>query len=81
MRELGGNLRALLRDVLCGHLDADLLSLADELLDEAADEATVAAEPEPVITADVRPDSGEDPRAQRVVDPAEPAEWARWRGE
>lgn len=34
--ELSGHLRALLRDVLCGHLDADLCVLADELLDEAA---------------------------------------------
>ncbi|MDP9436427.1 MAG: hypothetical protein M3P93_15050, partial [Actinomycetota bacterium] len=30
--ELGVHLRALLRDVLCGHLDADLRGLADELL-------------------------------------------------
>jgi hypothetical protein len=30
--ELAENLRALLRDALCGHLDADVRSLADELL-------------------------------------------------
>jgi hypothetical protein len=30
--ELLGHLRALLRDVLCGHLDADLRGLADRLL-------------------------------------------------
>jgi hypothetical protein len=36
--ELAGHLRALLRDVLCGHLDADLRALADELLEEAAAE-------------------------------------------
>lgn len=36
--ELAEHLRALLRDVLCGHLDADLRSVADELLaQEAAD--------------------------------------------
>lgn len=34
--ELAGHLRALLRDVLCGHLDSDLRTLADELLTEAA---------------------------------------------
>jgi hypothetical protein len=34
--ELGGHLRALLRDVLCGHLDPDLRTLADTIL--AADE-------------------------------------------
>jgi hypothetical protein len=30
--ELSGHLRALLSDVICGHLDADLATLADELL-------------------------------------------------
>jgi hypothetical protein len=30
--ELGGHLRALLRDVLCGHLDTDLREVADHLL-------------------------------------------------
>lgn len=34
--ELAAHLRALLRDVLCGHLDSDVRSLADELLVEAA---------------------------------------------
>ena len=34
--ELSEQLRALLRDVLCGHLDADLCAVADELLAEAA---------------------------------------------
>ena len=34
--ELSENLRALLRDVLCGHLDADLREVADYLLQEAA---------------------------------------------
>jgi hypothetical protein len=34
--ELSEHLRALLRDVLCGHLDADLREVADHLLAEAA---------------------------------------------
>ena len=34
--ELGGCLRAVLRDVLCGHLDPDLRRLADEVLEEVA---------------------------------------------
>ena len=34
--ELSEHLRALLRDVICGHLDPDLRSVADELLAEAA---------------------------------------------
>ncbi|HEY8584085.1 MAG TPA: hypothetical protein VIL49_14115 [Capillimicrobium sp.] len=33
--EMTGHLRALLRDVLCGHLDADVRGLADRLLMEA----------------------------------------------
>ena len=41
--ELGGHLRAVLRDVLCGHLDPALCALADELLaGEAADYAADA---------------------------------------
>ena len=32
--EVCGWLRALLRDVLCGHLDSDLRSVADGLLEE-----------------------------------------------
>jgi hypothetical protein len=34
--ELAEHLRAILRDALCGHLDADLCAVADELLAEAA---------------------------------------------
>lgn len=34
--DVSGFLRALLRDVLCGHLDADLCSLADRLLAETS---------------------------------------------
>jgi hypothetical protein len=33
--ELAENLRALLRDMICGHLDLDVRSVADELLQEA----------------------------------------------
>ena len=34
--ELGEHLRALLRDAICGHLDSDLVAVADGLLSEAA---------------------------------------------
>jgi len=44
--ELAGHLRALLRDVLCGHLDADLRSLADEILAEAVRAAREEADAE-----------------------------------
>ncbi len=36
VEELAEHLRAILRDALCGHLDADLSAVADELLAEAA---------------------------------------------
>jgi hypothetical protein len=39
IEELGGHLRAVLRDVLCGHLDPALRRVADALLDEIAAEA------------------------------------------
>jgi hypothetical protein len=40
VRELANHLRALLRDVICGHLEPDLAALADELLEheESAEE-------------------------------------------
>jgi hypothetical protein len=41
--ELAAHLRALLRDVLCGHLDSDLRALADRLLDGEVAEAAAAA--------------------------------------
>jgi hypothetical protein len=41
--DLFDHLRAILRDVLCGHLDSDLRTVADEILAEAgAEQATVA---------------------------------------
>jgi hypothetical protein len=46
--ELSEHLRALLRDVLCGHLDADLQAVADAILADAAEsglEAESAPEP------------------------------------
>jgi hypothetical protein len=43
VEDLAGHLRALLRDVLCGHLDADLRALADRLLtDDGAEQPTLA---------------------------------------
>jgi hypothetical protein len=59
-----------LRDVLCGHLDADLVSLADELLADAiTGEADAVADPaEPV-----------DDAPEPAGDPPEPA-LASWPG-
>ena len=41
--ELEANLRALLRDVVCGYLDPDLKSVADDLLLEAPDHLEITA--------------------------------------
>ena len=48
--ELSEHLRALLRDVLCGHLDADLRAVADAILADAA-ESRVEDESEPETLA------------------------------
>jgi hypothetical protein len=40
IEEMADHLRAILRDVLCGHLAADVCTIADELLAEAASETT-----------------------------------------
>ncbi len=55
-RDMSDHLRALLRDVICGHLDQNLVALADQLLlneaNAAADAAAAnAAEPEVAETA------------------------------
>jgi hypothetical protein len=44
--ELEGHLRALLRDVLCGYLDADLKGIADDILLES--------NPEPFLEIEAR---------------------------
>jgi hypothetical protein len=43
--DMADHLRALLRDVICGHLDANLVALADELLLASIPELDVAGEP------------------------------------
>jgi hypothetical protein len=42
VEELGEHLRAILRDALCGHLSADLVGVADELLAESAADHAVS---------------------------------------
>jgi len=46
VRELGDHLRALLRDVVCGHLDRDLVGLADRLLRADAELEDVVGPPQ-----------------------------------
>jgi len=50
-RDIADHLRALLRDVICGHLDPNLVGLADELLLAPADQ----------LDEPVEPDSAEQP--------------------
>ena len=57
MAELSGHLRALLRDVLCGHLDPDLRAVAEEML---ADDVCPGSEPG-VGSASVEPSAFEPP--------------------
>ena len=42
--DIADHLRALLRDVICGHLAPDLVAVSDELLDAAEEAAEQAAE-------------------------------------
>jgi hypothetical protein len=66
--EIEGHLRALLRDVLCGYLDADLRSVADDILLESQGEPLgeieardLRMEPEP----EFEPELDEQPSAPR----------------
>jgi hypothetical protein len=62
-RELSDHLRALLRDVVCGHLPTDLSSLADELLLKGNEEGEEPIEQQtPAVSA-----SASKPRAGRIV--------------
>lgn len=64
--ELSGHLRALLRDVLCGHLDPDLRGTADEILAEAVRDALRAADAEQEAELEARAQlrAREEARAQ-----------------
>jgi hypothetical protein len=66
VEEVANHLRALLRDVICGHLDEDLAVLADEILLEPGDpaDAEVDVEPPPAAAAPrAAPDAAEPPPA------------------
>jgi hypothetical protein len=76
--ELSGHLRALLRDVLCGHLEPDLRGIADEILAEAVRDALRAADAEHEAELEARAQlrAREEARAQaeaqaRVEQPTE----------
>jgi hypothetical protein len=74
--EVEGHLRALLRDVLCGYLDADLKAVADDMLLDAhgeplgeieARDLRMEPEPEPDPVPETAP--AREPRFERRPDP------------
>ena len=63
-REIEGHLRALLRDVICGHLALDLADLADELIGGGPPPGGVAGDQPPVRPAGSPPYRGPETRGQ-----------------
>jgi hypothetical protein len=59
VRELANHLRALLRDVICGHLEPDLVKLADELLAPREQSTDELWDPPERSAEEVLGDSGE----------------------
>jgi hypothetical protein len=77
--EMEGHLRALLRDVLCGYLDADLKAVADDILIESGPDPQVEIqardlrrEPDPDTHPNPEPARHEPPREQRFEREPEP---------
>ena len=75
--DVADHLRAILRDVICGHLDTDLVTLADEILleEQPAPEHPVATEPPGEILAEMNHSADAELagplRAQRASELAE----------
>ena len=70
--EVEGHLRALLRDVLCGYLDSDLKSVADDILIESHGEPLGEIE-----AHDMREEPDPDTVDDRVTPPHEPPRFHR----
>jgi len=72
--DIADHLRALLRDVICGHLDCDLVALADEILLEDAEALAEAhaAEVEQLASSRAVADGAEPAAAEPVPPTAEP---------
>jgi len=72
VEEMGEHLRALLRDVLCGHLDTDLVWVADSLVAQEA-EGTTGVQAEAQTSVAEAPGAAEaEPADQPLLD-TEPA--------
>jgi hypothetical protein len=71
VEEVERHLRALLRDVMCGYLDSDLRSVADELLLDAVESADSKIghypEPEPVFVAAPQPEPESEPVTNEIT--------------
>jgi len=65
--EIQHHVRALLRDVVCGYLDADLRSVADDIL-------LTSDEPIDIQARDLREDWQDEPEAEAPPDEPEPAD-------
>ena len=72
-RDLADHLRALLRDVICGHLRPELAELADEILLSPEEEHGAAEQPAPWDASAEQPALSE----QEVGDLSDPAEVLR----
>ena len=71
--ELADHLRALLRDVLCGHLEEDLVAVAEGSWDPSGDRdepAPEPPEPEPDDEPDVEPEPSPSRRRPSSPTPA-----------
>jgi hypothetical protein len=68
--ELEGHVRALLRDVLCGHLDTDLKRVADDILLESSEPIEIDAQD--LREPEEEPEEEPEPPPRRV---SRPAEW------
>ncbi len=66
VEEAENHLRALLRDVLCGYLDADLKGVADDILVDAGPEPFMGPEAGEFEARDLR----KEPRFERAPEPA-----------
>jgi hypothetical protein len=63
-----GHLRALLRDVLCGYLDADLKAVADDILIESGPDSQIEIQARD-LRKEPDPDPAHEPRFEREPDP------------
>jgi hypothetical protein len=66
--DMANHLRALLRDVICGHLDPDLEALADEILLEPQELADDAGEAQPMGLDSIEDVFGHASESQEVLD-------------